>query len=107
MAASEGIANVPPGTRTSLYENPDYLAAAPFAQMTIDSINAADPTAPTVDPVPYTGVQFVAIPEFQGLGTAVGQIFADALAGNKTVDEALAEAQATATQTMTEAGYIK
>ena len=57
--------------------------------------------------MPYTGVQFVAIPEFQGLGTAVGQIFSDALAGNKTVDEALAEAQATATQTMTEAGYIK
>ena len=104
---SEGIANVPPGTRTSLYENQAYLDAAPFAQMTIDSINAADPTAPTVDPVPYTGVQFVAIPEFQGLGTAVGQIFSDALAGNKTVDEALAEAQATATQTMTEAGYIK
>ena len=75
--------------------------------MTINSINAADPTKPTVDPVPYTGVQFVAIPEFQGFGTAVGQIFADALAGNKTVDEALAEAQATATQTMTEAGYIK
>jgi sorbitol/mannitol transport system substrate-binding protein len=107
VSDSEGIANVPPGTRTSLYENPEYLAAAPFAQMTIDSINAADPTAPTVDPVPYTGVQFVAIPEFQGLGTAVGQIFADALAGNKTVDEALAEAQTTATQTMTEAGYIK
>jgi sorbitol/mannitol transport system substrate-binding protein len=106
VADSEGIANVPPGTRTSLYENQEYLDAAPFAQMTIDSINAADPNAPTVDPVPYTGVQFVAIPEFQGLGTAVGQIFSDALAGNKTVDEALAEAQATATQTMTEAGYI-
>ena len=106
VAEREGIANVPPGTRTSLYENPDYLAAAPFAQMTIDSINAADPTAPTVEPVPYTGVQFVAIPEFQGLGTEVGQIFSDALAGNKTVDEALAEAQAVATQTMTEGGYI-
>jgi sorbitol/mannitol transport system substrate-binding protein len=32
--------------------------------MTIDSINAADPTHPTVKPVPYTGVQFVAISEF-------------------------------------------
>jgi sorbitol/mannitol transport system substrate-binding protein len=106
VADSEGIANVPPGTRTSLYQNQEYLDAAPFAQMTIDSINAADPTKPTVDPVPYTGVQFVAIPEFQGLGTAVGQIFSDALAGNKTVEEALAEAQTTATQTMTEAGYI-
>jgi len=68
VAAKEGWANVPPGTRTSLYENADYQAAAPFAQMTLDSINAADPTAPTVKPVPYTGVQFVAIPEFAGIG---------------------------------------
>jgi sorbitol/mannitol transport system substrate-binding protein len=107
VAESAGIANVPPGTRTSLYENAEYLAAAPFAQMTIDSINAADPTNPTVQPVPYTGVQFVAIPEFQGLGTEVGQIFASALAGDITVDEALAQAQEVATTTMTEGGYIQ
>jgi len=106
VAESEGIANVPPGTRTSLYENQEYLDAAPFAQMTIDSINAADPSSPTVDPVPYTGVQFVAIPEFQGLGTSVGQEFSAALAGEKTADEALAAAQEIATTTMTEAGYI-
>lgn len=105
VAESEGWANVPPGTRASLYANPEYQSV-PFAQMTIDSINAADPTAPTVDPVPYTGVQFVAIPEFQGLGTSVGQEFSAALAGDKTVDEALAAAQDIATQTMTEAGYI-
>jgi sorbitol/mannitol transport system substrate-binding protein len=47
-----------------LYKNADHQKAAPFAQMTIDSINAADPTHPTVKPVPYTGVQFVAISEF-------------------------------------------
>ena len=46
-----------------------YLKAAPFAKLTLDSINAADPTKPTVKPVPYVGVQFVAIPEFQGIGT--------------------------------------
>ncbi len=33
--------------------------------MTIDSNNAADPKKPTVKPVPYEGVQYVAIPEFQ------------------------------------------
>jgi sorbitol/mannitol transport system substrate-binding protein len=49
--------------------------------MTLDSINSADPTKPTVKPVPYVGVQFVAIPEFQGLGTTVGQLFSAALAG--------------------------
>ena len=81
VARKEGWANVPPGTRTSLYANPEYPKAAPFAQMTLDSINAADPTQPTVKPVPYVGVQFVAIPEFQGIGTAVGQDFSAALAG--------------------------
>ena len=49
--------------------------------------------------MPYVGVQFVAIPEFQGLGTTVGELFSAALAGQKTVDEALAEAQALATST--------
>jgi sorbitol/mannitol transport system substrate-binding protein len=68
VASKEGWANVPPGTRSSLYANAEYQKAAPFAKMTLDSINAADPTHPTVKPVPYVGVQFVAIPEFQGLG---------------------------------------
>jgi sorbitol/mannitol transport system substrate-binding protein len=107
VAAKEGWANVPPGTRTSLYNNPEYLAAAPFAKMTLDSINSADPTQPTVKPVPYVGVQFVAIPEFQGIGTSVGQLFSGALAGQMSVDEALAQAQETVTREMTEAGYIQ
>jgi sorbitol/mannitol transport system substrate-binding protein len=107
VAAKEGWANVPPGTRTSLYKNPEYVKAAPFAQMTLDSINSADPTHPTVKPVPYVGVQFVAIPEFQGLGTTVGQLFSAALAGDQTVDNALQAAQMVATREMTKAGYIK
>lgn len=107
VADKEGWANVPPGTRTSLYENADYQKAAPFAKMTLDSINAADPTKPTVKPVPYVGVQFVAIPEFQGLGTTVGQLFSAALAGQMSVDDALAQAQQVSEREMTRAGYIK
>jgi len=106
VAAKEGWANVPPGTRSSLYANPEY-AKVPFAKMTLDSINSADPTKPTVKPVPYVGVQFVAIPEFQGLATTTGQIFSAALAGEKTADAALAEAQDAAIREMTKAGYIK
>jgi sorbitol/mannitol transport system substrate-binding protein len=106
VASKEGWANVPPGTRTSLYANPDY-AAIPFAKMTIDSINSADPNAPTVQPVPYVGVQFVAIPEFQGIGTSVGQEFSAVLAGQKTLDEGLAAAQTLTTDEMTAAGYIQ
>ena len=106
VASKEGWANVPPGTRTSLYENPEY-AKIPFAKMTLDSINSADPTNPTVDPVPYVGVQFVAIPEFQGLATAVGQQFSAALAGTTTLDDALKNSQDLAIREMTKAGYIK
>ncbi len=106
VASNEGWANVPPGTRTSLYMNPDY-ANVPFAAMTLESINAADPTSPTVDPVPYVGVQFVAIPEFQGIATAVGQQFSAALAGTTSVEEALANAQQLTVREMTKAGYIE
>jgi sorbitol/mannitol transport system substrate-binding protein len=107
VAAAEGWANVPPGTRTSLYENPEYQAAAPFAKMTLDSINSADPAKPSVKPVPYVGVQFVAIPEFAGIATNVGQLFSAALAGQMSADDALAQAQDAATRDMTRAGYIK
>jgi len=104
VAANEGWANVPPGARTSLYETPEYQAV-PFAQMTLDSINAADPTNPTVDPVPYVGIQFVAIPEFAGMATEVSQEFSAAYAGQQTIEEALAKAQAITNETMEAAGY--
>ncbi|MDG1115939.1 MAG: sugar ABC transporter substrate-binding protein [Flavimaricola sp.] len=104
VAANEGWANVPPGARTSLYENPNYMAV-PFAQMTLDSILSADPTNPTVDPVPYVGVQFAAIPEFAGIASEVSQEFSAAYAGQQTVEEALAKAQAITTEAMEAAGY--
>ena len=54
-----------------------------------------------------SALQFAAIPEFQGLGTAVGQQMAAALSGSMSVDDALAAAQAAAVREMTRAGYIK
>jgi len=104
VAENEGWANVPPGTRQSLYENEKY-AALPFAQITLESINAADPKNPSVKPVPYIGVQFVAIPEFQSIGTRVGQEFSAALAGQKSAKAALKAAQFTTQREMDKAGY--
>ncbi len=104
VAENEGWANVPPGARTSLYENPNYQEV-PFAQMTLDSILAADPNNPTVDPVPYVGIQFAAIPEFAGIATEVSQEFASAYAGQQSVEEALANAQAITNEAMEAAGY--
>ncbi|MCL4121858.1 UNVERIFIED_CONTAM: hypothetical protein GTU68_033983 [Idotea baltica] len=104
VAENEGWANVPPGTRTSLYENAEY-AKVPFAEMTLKSINEADPNEPSIQPVPYTGVQFVAIPEFAGIATQVGQEISAALAGQQSVEEALEKAQALTLDEMEAAGY--
>jgi sorbitol/mannitol transport system substrate-binding protein len=105
VAAKEGWVNVPPGTRTSLYENQNYLDAAGFADETKAAMDAADITKPTVQPVPYTGGQFVAIPEFQSIGTTVGQLFSAVLAGQSSVDDALAQAQSVTEREMRRAGY--
>lgn len=107
VGESEGWVSAPPGTRKSTYANPDYLAAAPFAATVLTAIETTDPAKPTVEPVPYTGVQFVAIPEFQGIGTQVGQQVAAALGGQSSIDAALDTAQAATVRTMTQAGYIK
>ncbi len=107
VGETEGWVAAPPGTRASTYANEKYLAAAPFAETVENSILAANPADPTKDPVPYTGVQFVAIPEFQGIGNYVGQQIAAALAGQQTVDQALENAQTFAVREMTKAGYIK
>jgi len=105
VAGKEGWVNVPPGTRTSLYENQAYLDAAPFAAKAKEAMDAADITKPTVQPVPYTGGQFVAIPEFQSIGTTVGQLVAAVIAGQSSVDDALAQAQSTTEREMRRAGY--
>jgi sorbitol/mannitol transport system substrate-binding protein len=104
VAAKEGWANVPPGARSSLYANPEYQKV-PFAKMTLDSILSANPSAPTVEPVPYVGVQFAAIPEFAGIATDVSQEFSAAYAGQQTVEDALGKAQKIATDAMEAAGY--
>ncbi len=107
VGESEGWVAVPPGTRKSTYELPEYKKAAPFADTVMKAIMSADPSKPTKDPVPYTGVQFVAIPEFQSIGTIVGQQIAAALSGQQTVDAALEGAQKQVERDMTRAGYIK
>ena len=62
---------IPPGTRTSLFANPEY-AKVSFAKMTLDSIKAADPLHPSVKPTPYVDVLFPAIPEYLDWGTKAG-----------------------------------
>jgi len=107
VGETKGWVAVPSGTRQSVEEDVRRLEAAPFANTIVDAILSVDPADPTRDPVPYTGVQFVAIPEFQGIGNFVGQQVAAALAGQKSVEDALAASQQFAVREMTKAGYIK
>ena len=106
VAKTDGIANVPPGTRASTYSDA-YMSAAPFAKVTLESLKVADPSKPTLKPVPYIGIQLVTIPEFQAVGTQVGKLFSAALIGQTTVDQALAAAQQTTEREMKRAGYPK
>jgi len=99
VATKYGWAAVPPGTRTSLYNNPKYQQAAKaFAGITQESINSADPEHPTLNPVPYVGVQYVDIPQFESLGLTVGQQIAGAIAGTESVNQALQAGQSAASQ---------
>ena len=107
VAEDAGWATVPPGTRKSLYEDADYQKAAPFAPVTLAAMQAADPTNPAIKPVPYTGIQFVGIPEFQSFGTVVGQNIAGALSGSSSVEQALKAAQTATERAVKQAGYPK
>ena len=107
VAEDAGWATVPPGTRKSTYDNADYQKAAPFAVVTLKAMQTADPTNPCIKPVPYTGVQFVGIPEFQSFGTLVGQNISGVLAGKMSVDTALKNSQAEVERAVKQAGYQK
>jgi sorbitol/mannitol transport system substrate-binding protein len=108
VAGKNGWAGVPPGTRISTYQNPNYKkAAGAFEGIVLNSMLTADPTHSTLHKVPYTGVQFVGIPEFQDIGTLVTQNLAAAVAGKTSVDSALALSQQQVTRRMQQAGYLK
>jgi sorbitol/mannitol transport system substrate-binding protein len=99
VASKYGWSAVPPGTRTSLYNTPQYKQqAAPFADITLASINGTDPEHPTLNPVPYVGIQYVDIPQFESLGLQVAQQIAGAIAGTESVSQALQTSQSDASQ---------
>jgi len=106
-AKDEGWASVPPGTRKSTYANPEYQQAAPFGSFVLKAIESANPNDSSAQKIPYTGVQFVGIPEFQSFGTVVGQAIAGVVAGQTTVDAALKTGNAAADRAVKQAGYQK
>ena len=103
VADTDGWASVPPGTRQSLYANPEYLEAADaFAQRTLDAMLAAPIDNPGTTPRPgLPGVQYVGVPEFQDVGTRCTELFSAAIAGSMSVDDALGDCQIIASEVST------
>jgi sorbitol/mannitol transport system substrate-binding protein len=90
-----GWAAIPPGTRESTYEIPEYKkAAASFAEPTLDSIAAAPIDNPGTTKRPgVPGVQYVGIPEFQDVGNQCTEQFSAVIAGRSSIDTALENCQ--------------
>lgn len=89
-----GWSRVPAGKRASTYQIPEYRkAAASFGDITLKSIQQADPANPGTQPRPTVGIQYVGIPEFEDLGTEVTREISAAIAGKTSVDKALEDGQ--------------
>jgi sorbitol/mannitol transport system substrate-binding protein len=105
VAKNKGWVSVPPGTRASTYANADYQKAAPFAKFVLQAIEDADPLDSTLKPKPYTGIQFVGIPEFPALGHQVGLNIVKVIEGTMSVEEALKASQNSVSKLMKKSGY--
>ena len=105
-ASKNGWAAVPPGTRTSTYQNAEYQkAAGAFANLTLQEIDSVNINQPGVAPQPVPGVQYVGIPEFENFGQQVSAQITAAIDGQESVSAALATSQQIAQQAVINAGY--
>lgn len=83
---------IPPASRSSTYGLPFY-ASIPYAMPTLRVLEDMDFTNPCFDPVPYTGLQYIAIPEFADAGDLMTRYLADYVVDAITLDEALRRTQ--------------
>jgi sorbitol/mannitol transport system substrate-binding protein len=104
VAIERGWSAVPSGTRASTYESAAFRRTNPHAEVERQAIATANPHDATLPPSPYVGVQWAGIPEFQSIGTAVGQQISQLLDDGQ-VDETLAKAQQMVERKMRAAGY--
>ena len=107
VAQHDGWVSIPPGTRQSSYESPEYKKVAPFSSFVLEAIEHSNPTGQTEQPRPYTGAQYVGIAPFQAIGTQIGQDIAATLSGSMSQAQALSTANAQAGRAIRQAGYQK
>jgi sorbitol/mannitol transport system substrate-binding protein len=97
---------IPPAARSSTYRLPFY-ASVPYAAPTLRVLEDMDFTKPCYDPVPYVGLQYIAIPEFADAGDIMTRNLADYVVDNITLDEALRRTQQVFEQVARDGGYKK
>ena len=99
-----GWAAIPPGTRRSTYEIPQYQRAArALIGPTLAAIESAPVDSPGTSMRPGTpGVQYVGIPQFQDVGNECTGQFAAVILGRSTIDSALANCQKIASAAVAE-----
>lgn len=99
-------ASTPSGIRKSTYELEAYKDL-PYAQPTLDALADLDFNNPCKDEVPYVGLQYIAIPEFQEAGDKMTESLAAYVTDEITLDEALATTQKAFEQAAKEGEYKK
>jgi sorbitol/mannitol transport system substrate-binding protein len=95
-----GWSALPPGTRKSTYQIPQYKKAAKaFATQSLDAISSAPIDNPGTTKRPgLPGVQYVGIPQFQDVGNGCTEQFSAVIAGRAAIDAALKNCQDLASQ---------
>jgi sorbitol/mannitol transport system substrate-binding protein len=91
-----GWAAIPPGTRRSTYEIPQYQQAGrAFERPTLEAIKTAPVNNPgtTKRPGLPAAVAFVGIPQFEDVGNQCTAQFSAVIAGKSSIDPALANCQ--------------
>ena len=107
-ASKNGWASVPPGTRVSTYQNPNYQAAAKdFAALTLQELQSVNVIQPGLQPQPVPGIQYVGIPQFEEFGQQVSAEITAAIDGQESVATALSKSQQIAQQAVVTAGLKK
>jgi sorbitol/mannitol transport system substrate-binding protein len=90
-----GWAAIPPGTRRSTYEIPQYRKAArAFAKPTLAAIESAPIDDPGTTRRPGNpGIQYVGVPQFQDVGNQCTEQFAAVIRGRSAIHAALANCE--------------
>jgi len=105
VGREKGWNHVPSGTRYSTYENEAYIKVSPFSEITLRSIENADFANPSLEDVPYEGIQYLSIPEFQELGEQVSQYVFDYMTDKISIERLLVLCQEASESIAIKAGY--